>query len=135
MAVDNKHQCVHFDKMKIDMLPTQVKKAFSLHWRPIFTMMEQVPGMAMADNIDAEHITATYHAGKEYLKTRVQYVFQNSNLKPMQWKISTWWKKVSYSSIQKYGTEQERAKLPPKNGHRNKCREQHGHSKPQVDRR
>lgn len=124
--------------MKLDMLPPgQVKKQFQLQWRPIFSMMEQAPGIEIREtNIDAEYLKASLDAGKEYLKTRVGYCFQNpETTNPMEWSISYWSKKVADSSIRKYGTEQDKSHLPAELSHRNKPRKQHGRSKPQSDRR
>ena len=60
------------------MLLAEVKKKFQFHWRPIFSMMEQAPNMKIRETgIDAEYISASYAARKEYLKTRVSYVFAN----------------------------------------------------------
>lgn len=122
-------------KMKLNMLPKSVKKSYQLHWRPIFSLMEQAPGIQIDGDLDAESILTSYEAGKEFLKTRVGYVFQKQNAKPMEWQISTWSKMVAYSSIRKNGTDQDKANLPPENVHRNKSRQQHGRTKPQADRR
>jgi hypothetical protein len=47
----------------------------------------------------------------EYLKTRVQYVFEKSKANPTQWELSTWSKHVRHSSIVKHGTEPDKAAL------------------------
>jgi hypothetical protein len=47
--------------------------------------------------------------GMEYLKTRVQYVFEKSKANPTQWELSTWSKHVRQSSIVKRGTESDKA--------------------------
>ena len=89
-----------FRKLKLDMLPEPVKTKFQLQWWRIFSMMEQAPGIEIREtNVDAEHIRASFNVGKEYLKTRVGYCFQNQQKNPMEWQISYWSKKVAPSSI------------------------------------
>lgn len=125
-------------KMKLDMLPQPAKKDYQLHWHRIFSMMEQAPGVEIREtNIDAEYLKDSFETGKEYLKTRVAYCFQNEGQgkrPPMEWKISYWSKKVTWSSILKHGTEADKASLPEET-HRNKPRQQRGRNKPQADRR
>jgi hypothetical protein len=59
-------------KLKLDMLPPKLKKNFQLYWRPIFSMMEQAPGIEIRETgIDAQYLQASFATGKEYLKTRV----------------------------------------------------------------
>jgi hypothetical protein len=124
-----------FRKLKNEMLPESVRKNLQTHWRPIFLMMEQAPGIEIREtSIDAEYIRTSYEAGREYLKTRVGYVFQNTKVKPMNWKISYWSKKVARSEILKHGTEQDKASLPEES-YRNKPRKQHHRSRPEADRR
>ena len=41
-------------------------------------MMEQAPGIEIRETgIDAQYIQASFATGKEYLTTRVSYVFEN----------------------------------------------------------
>jgi hypothetical protein len=125
-----------FRKLKLDMLPEPVKTKFQLQWRHIFSMMEQAPGIEFREtNVDAEQIRASFNVGKEYLKTRVGYCFQNQQKNPMERQISYWSKKVVPLSIRKHGTDQDKSHLPAETSHRNKPRQQHGRSKPQADRR
>jgi hypothetical protein len=124
-----------FRKMKPEMLPEPVKTKYNLQWRPIFSLIEQAPDLEIREtNIDAEHIRSSFNIAKEYLKTRVEYCFQNPEKNPMEWQISYWSKKVAPSSIRKHGTDQDKSHLPPELSHRNKPRQQHGRSKPQAER-
>jgi hypothetical protein len=101
------------------MLPPKVKKSFSLHWNPIFKVMEETPGLVIPDDpasIDSDFLASSFASAKEYLKERrVQYVFQKSRAKPDKWEISTWSKHVQRSEIEKHGTEQDKANLPKAN--------------------
>jgi hypothetical protein len=67
--------------------------------------MEACPGLHPAD-------PDSFDAGMEFLKTRVQYVFEKRRANPMTWELSTWSKHVRRSSIAKYGTESDKAALP-----------------------
>ena len=124
-----------FRKLKLNMLPNEIKKNFNLHWRSIFSMMQAAPGVEVRETgIDYHYLRTSFDAAKGYLKTRVSYVFENERLHPERWGISTWSQKIERSSIVKDGTEQDKANLPPESN-RNKSRRQHGHTKAQADRR
>ena len=98
-------------------------------------MMEAAPGIEIRETgIDSHYLCTSFDAAKEYLKTRVSYVFENEHLHLERWGISTWSKKVQHSSILKDGTEKDKANLPPELNHNKLC-QQHGHTKPQADRR
>ena len=58
---------------------------------------------------------------KEYLKTRVSFIFKKA--KSEGWEVTTWSKNVARSNIEKYGTEQDKANLLP-SSFRNKTRKQ-----------
>jgi hypothetical protein len=123
-------------KLKLDMLPPKLKKNFQLYWRPIFSMMEQAPGIEIRETgIDAQYLQASFATGKEYLKTRVSYVFENQRQQHDGWEISTWSRKVARSSIMKHGTDQDKANLPTEESYRNRPRQQRGRNKPTSDRR
>ena len=84
--------------------------------------------------IDSHYLCTSFDAAKEYLKTCVSYAFENEHLHLEQWGILAWLKKVQHSLILKDGTEQDNANLPPELNC-NKLPQQHGHTKPQADRR
>jgi hypothetical protein len=95
-------------------LPKTIADTFKLHWRPLFTMMEEglddIPQDPSAETIDALYAQAT-----EHLKTRAGFVFQNTRLNPQNWTISTWAKNVKRSMIVSKGTAQDKANLPDEN--------------------
>jgi hypothetical protein len=84
------------------MLPKHIRRDFNLHWRPIFNLMDACPGLHQDD-------PNSFDRGMEYLKTRVQYVFEKSKANPTQWELSTWSKHVRHSSKVKHGTESDKA--------------------------
>jgi hypothetical protein len=59
------------------MLPLEAQKRFQLHWKPIFSLMEGAPDLEMTAEMSSDAISLSSSAGKEYLKTRVSYVFDN----------------------------------------------------------
>jgi hypothetical protein len=64
----------------------------------------------------------SFDRGMEYLKTRVQYVFEKSKANPTQWELSTWSKHVRHSSIVKHGKESDKAALRSESACFNKAR-------------
>jgi hypothetical protein len=104
-----------FRDFKNDMLPKHIRRDFNLHWRPIFNLMDACPGLHWDD-------PNYFDRGMEYLKTRVQYVFEKSKANPTQWELSTWPKHVRHLSIVKHGTESDKAALQSEPTRFNKAR-------------
>ena len=126
-----------FRKFSPDMLPKDIKQKLRLHWFPIYKMMESAPDLRIrdGDSIDATYLDQSFQLGKEYLKTRVSYIFDNANMNQNQWSVGTWSKKVARSSIMKYGSDSDKANLPAGSS-RNRERQQHGRRRASVgDRR
>jgi hypothetical protein len=94
-----------FRHFKNYMLPKHIRQSFNLHWRPIFEAMEACPGLDMVDE-------DSFERGIAFLKSRVEYVFNQRRAKPMQWELSTWSKHVQRSSIEKNETKSDKAALP-----------------------
>ena len=118
------------------MLPTKVKSQLRLHWYPIFKMMEKGLDNDVRDrNVDADYLSSSFSIGRDYLKTRVSYVFENPKCHQDTWGISTWSKKVSRSTIEKQGNDNDKSKLEPATAHMNRPRQQNGRRRPLADRR
>jgi hypothetical protein len=94
------------------MLPKHIQRDFNLHWRPIFEIMDACPGLHLLDD-PANNLNDSFDHAMEFLKTRVQYVFQKIKANPIKWELLTWSKHVRHSSAMKYGTESDKAVLPP----------------------
>jgi hypothetical protein len=94
------------------MLPPDVHKKWQLHWRPIFSLMGGAPDLEILPVMDADSISLSFSVAKEFVKTRVSYVFNGKRATPDQWEISTWSKKVARSSIMKHGNVSDKANLP-----------------------
>ena len=105
------------------MIPLDARKKFQLHWRPIFSLMEGAPDLEILPVMDTDSISLSFSAGKQYLRARVSYVFENERSTPDQWGIPTWSKKVARSSIMKLGNDSDKANLPVAT-HRNQPRQQ-----------
>jgi len=126
-----------FRKLNPSFLPAKVKTAFTLHWKPIFEFMEKAPDLAIVDNpgeLDAAFIDDSFAKAKEYLKTRVEYVFQKERAHPDLWELSTWSKHVSKSFILRHGTDQDKSHFPLAE-RIIKTRVQHGRRKRLLDQR
>ena len=66
-----------FRILKPTMLPPDAPKQFELTWRPIFSLMEGAPDMELSPAMDTASISLSFSVGKQYLKTRVSYVFES----------------------------------------------------------
>jgi hypothetical protein len=95
-----------FRHFKNDMLPKDIRQSFNLYWRHIFEVMEACPGLNHLADEDS------FERGIAFLKSRVKYVFNKRRAKPMQWELITWSTHVQRSSIEKNGTESDKAALP-----------------------
>jgi len=74
--------------------------------------MELTENLAIIEDpgqINAQFLEDTFKKAKEYLKTRVQYVFNKRRANPDTWEVSTWSKHVKKSKILREGTEQDKA--------------------------
>jgi hypothetical protein len=74
--------------------------------------MEGAPDLEITPEMNSDAISLSFSAGKQYLKARVSYVFDNERSKPDNWGIVTWSKKVAHSSILKHGNVSDKAHLP-----------------------
>ena len=95
---------------------------FKLQWKPIFAFLSDAanfppPSETMAN----EQINLAYGRCLEHLKSTVSYCFQKKKNPEDQWTIATWSVRTARSSIEKNGTESDKAKLPPSTN-RNKAR-------------
>ena len=60
---------------------------------------------------DQQDYTTSYAIAKDYLKSQVAYIFENTKYKPDSWNIATWCFRVSRSSIEKFGTLEDKLRL------------------------
>jgi hypothetical protein len=90
---------------------------YTATWKPIFTLMEECPGLNLPDKVSeitTEIIEQSFERATEYLKTRVSYIWLKEKRNDLEnWTISTWSRHVSYGYILKYGTEEDKSNLPP----------------------
>ena len=91
-------------------LPKQARQVYSLSWLPIFKLMQSEPTMDL--KLDAQE---SFKIGYEYLKSRVEYIFNSARMKPDTWCVAYWSVKVQRSSIMKFGTVLDKARLPEAN--------------------
>jgi hypothetical protein len=70
-----------FRQIMNEIVPKHIQQGFSLHWRPIFEVMEACPGLDPADE-------GSFERGIAFLKSQVKYVFKTRRANPMQWEQS-----------------------------------------------
>lgn len=120
------------------MLPPLLKKQFGLHWEPIFSMMELTPNLGIPQNpndISSEFISSSCELARDFLKTRIRYVFNKDLAKPENWEISTWSKHAKRSEIVKHGTLEDINALPPENSKNRQKVMLQRRRQPEFDRR
>ena len=105
-----------FRHLEAKMLPSAAQKVWKLQWKPIFSFMEagcdgDDPIPFDSENLSNEDVEKFFVRGTQYLHERVSYVFQKRN-HPF-FTIATWSTLVQRSSIEKFGTDTDIAKLPP----------------------
>lgn len=89
------------------ILPSKVRGAFKVNWRPIF--FHHGGGHCRRRRL---HGPELFEAGTELLKDRVSYCFTERS-KNHLWGVSTWSQKVQPSQILKFGTDEDKASIPP----------------------
>ena len=112
------HAILPFQKFNLSQLPSGVKDAFKINWKPIYSIMEDGINIDQYRSLSiSEFIDTTYDLGTKNIKKRASYIWGRSKNKCDVWKVSTWSKHVQYSMIAKYGAEDDRRNLPAKKRH------------------
>ena len=62
-------------------------------------------------NFTSERVEETFEIGLTFVLGEVSYIRKAKNYR--SWTITTWSPKINYSSILKYGTVEDKGKLPP----------------------
>ena len=103
----------------VDFCSKAVMFDFANKWKPIFGIMEQYDGFLVPDVAVDEFGCSSFDLAMEYLKTRALYIWQkakdqrvvNDNI------IGTWSWYVQRSSIEKLGTDADKALFPVPTAH------------------
>ena len=103
----------HFDCYNLIGCPHIMEKKLKNEWQPIFLLMEEVLNIPdkIAD-ITTKFIEESYDNGLLHLKSRASYIWEKPHSRLETWSISTWSRSVRFSSIQKYGNNNDRNRLP-----------------------
>jgi hypothetical protein len=64
------------------MLPPDARKKFQLQWKPIFSLVESAPDLEIPTVMDTDSISLSFSVAKQYLKTRVSYVYESERATP-----------------------------------------------------
>ena len=114
MTVDGRARVKLFRNLKpVLLINTQLKNAYKLHWKPLYSMIEQAYGLTIPDDLSTithEVIDEIYNLCIIFLKAKVSYCFKNNC---EHWTVPTWLLIVKRSSILKYGTDEDKEQLPP----------------------
>ena len=92
-------------------------KQFNTGWVPILKMMTRAPQLSGLSeeitngNVTIERVEASFEIGLNFVLSQVSYIKKTKNHR--SWTITTWSKKITYSSIIKNGTNEDKEKLPP----------------------
>ena len=77
-------------------------------------MMEQYDGLSLPDVVDDEFVRCSFDLSTDYLKILASYFWQKAKDQQAvnDYCIGTWSRYVQRSSIEKWGTEADKALLP-----------------------
>ena len=106
-----------FRLMQPKCLPSgRIKDRFSQEFLPIMRKLLSTPNLPLDVNsttiIPHDVVHSAFTVALDYLKTQVSYIFSNPKYKIAGWSVGTWSKRVSTSEIRKFGTDEDKAKLP-----------------------
>jgi hypothetical protein len=101
-----------------DIYSESQRNIYKNEWKPIFSKMMEAPGLCVpknTDDITDDILSESYKIATTYLKSSFEYIFLN---KPEgatdSYTIGTWSFKIKVSEVQKHGTDNDKAKLPPR---------------------
>ncbi len=93
-------------------LPKKVSNVIKIHWRPVFSMMEEGIGH-IPENLTPEIVNDLHKRAMEYLQTRVSYIFWKDRLHHNDWVVAaTWAKYLSRSVIFLKCSKADKGSLP-----------------------
>ena len=98
----------------VDFPSKAVKFDFSNKWSLIFSMMELYYDFLLPDVVDDEFVCCSFDLSTDYLKIRASYIWRKAKDQRAvnDYCIGTWSQYVQRSSIEKWGTEEDKALLP-----------------------
>lgn len=122
-SVDGSEKVKALRTVSASMLPATLSRQFSTTWQPIFRFLDPVMQSIPQDNVSIadEDVRRMYDECIEFLKEEgVTYLWKERS-NPEDYSLGTWSNKVSYSSIQKFGTDKDKSCLTePTNRNNNK---------------
>ena len=103
----------------VDFPSKAVMFDYANKWKPIFGMMEQHDGFSVPSVIDDEFVRSSFDLATEYLKIRASYIWRKAKDDRVvnDYSIGTWSRYVQRSSIEKWGTPEDKALLPAPTAH------------------
>ena len=82
-------------------------------WKPIFKKMMEAPGLQIPEQVTDDFIHVSFELATRFLKEQYSYIFKQPPDTLSAYKLGTWSKKIKRSEVEKYGTEEDKQKLPP----------------------
>ena len=107
-------------------------------WKPIFGMMEQYNGFSVPNVVVDEFVRSSFNLTTEHLKTWALYIWQKAKDDRVMndQSIGTWsWYVQRRSSIEKWGTLEDKASLPAAHYKAHKAKRIFFHGDAQADGR
>ncbi len=88
------------------------------NWHPIFRKMQEAPGFsypASSASVDDEFVRSSYELCTNHLRETVSYIWKKATNEGRLngYTLGTWCKYVSRNQVEKYGTAEDIAHLPP----------------------
>ena len=82
-------------------------------WKPIFKKMMEAPGLQIPEQVTDDFIRESFELASRYLNEQYSYIFKQPPDVLSAYKLGTWSKKIKRSEVEKYGTAEDKQKLPP----------------------
>ena len=109
-------------KMKPSSLPKALGCQLMNEFRPVMIMMEKAPEIDLnsQESFTDSTINDMFAKGIEYIKSKIEYVFLND--KWTTWNTSYFCKKLKYTEVMKYGTDDDKLRASSTAGWKNRPR-------------
>lgn len=108
-----KWQLPPFRHLKGTAFAPDNRRILNSEWKPIFKKMMEAPGLEIPEQVTDDFIHVSFELATRFLKQQYSYIFKQPPDQLSAYKLGTWSKKIKRSEVEKYGTEEDKQKLPP----------------------
>ena len=103
-----------FRHLKGTAFTPENRRILNGEWKPIFTKMMEAPGLhPIPEQVTEQFIHDSFGLATQFLQEQYSYIFTHPPDVLAAYKLGTWSKKIKRSEVEKYGTEEDKQKLPP----------------------